>query len=126
MPGLKIQISKLVGKRHQLHGGPGVELLLQVIEPFVYIEQAVLAQKLGFYFRQAIGGRGEGEDVVAAQIFLEKQTGQGVEFAVRSQGQQAANARQRAAEDIVHNDPYVQQLVRDFGAKIVPGSIKPA
>ena len=39
---------------------------------------------------------------------------------------QAANARQRAAEDIVHNDPYVQQLVRDFGAKIVPGSIKPA
>ena len=39
---------------------------------------------------------------------------------------QAASARQRAAEDIVHNDPYVQQLVRDFGAKIVPGSIKPA
>ena len=39
---------------------------------------------------------------------------------------QAANERQRAAEDIVHNDPYVQQLVRDFGAKIVPGSIKPA
>ncbi|MBS0293147.1 MAG: DNA polymerase III subunit gamma/tau [Proteobacteria bacterium] len=39
---------------------------------------------------------------------------------------QAANERQRVAEDIVHNDPYVQQLVRDFGAKIVPGSIKPA
>ena len=39
---------------------------------------------------------------------------------------QAAAERQRAAEDIVHNDPYVQQLVRDFGAKIVPGSIKPA
>jgi len=38
----------------------------------------------------------------------------------------AATERQRAAEDIVHNDPYVQQLVRDFGAKIVPGSIKPA
>ena len=39
---------------------------------------------------------------------------------------QAAAERQRAAEDIVHNDPYVQQLMRDFGAKIVPGSIKPA
>ncbi|MBS0389571.1 MAG: DNA polymerase III subunit gamma/tau [Proteobacteria bacterium] len=39
---------------------------------------------------------------------------------------QAATERQRAAEAIVHNDPYVQQLVRDFGAKIVPGSIKPA
>ncbi|MBS0467888.1 MAG: DNA polymerase III subunit gamma/tau [Proteobacteria bacterium] len=39
---------------------------------------------------------------------------------------QAATARQRQAEDIVHNDPYVQELMRDFGAKIVPGSIKPA
>ncbi|WP_287740179.1 DNA polymerase III subunit gamma/tau [Diaphorobacter sp.] len=38
----------------------------------------------------------------------------------------AAAERQRVAEEIVHNDPYVQQLMRDFGAKIVPGSIKPA
>lgn len=38
----------------------------------------------------------------------------------------AAAERQRVAEDIVMNDPYVQSLVRDFGAKIVPGSIKPA
>lgn len=38
----------------------------------------------------------------------------------------AAAERQRRAEDIVANDPYVQSLVRDYGAKIVPGSIKPA
>lgn len=38
----------------------------------------------------------------------------------------AAAERQRLAEEIVHNDPYVQSLMRDFGAKIVPGSIKPA
>ena len=38
----------------------------------------------------------------------------------------AAAERQRRAEDIVNNDPYVQSLVRDYGAKIVPGSIKPA
>ncbi|MDA8443701.1 DNA polymerase III subunit gamma/tau [Paracidovorax valerianellae] len=38
----------------------------------------------------------------------------------------AAAERQRVAEEIVHSDPYVQALVRDFGAKIVPGSIKPA
>lgn len=38
----------------------------------------------------------------------------------------AAAERQRMAEDIVMNDPYVQSLVRDYGAKIVPGSIKPA
>jgi DNA polymerase III subunit gamma/tau len=37
----------------------------------------------------------------------------------------AAQARQRAAEEIIHKDPFVQDLMRDFGAKIVPGSIKP-
>ena len=37
----------------------------------------------------------------------------------------AAAARQHAAEQIILNDPFVQQMVRDFGAKIVPGSIKP-
>ncbi|GAA6118032.1 DNA polymerase III subunit gamma/tau [Acidovorax sp. FG27] len=38
----------------------------------------------------------------------------------------AAAERQRIAQEIVENDPYVQSLVRDFGAKIVPGSVKPA
>jgi DNA polymerase-3 subunit gamma/tau len=37
----------------------------------------------------------------------------------------AAAARQKAAEDIILKDPFVQDLMRDFGAKIVPGSIKP-
>jgi DNA polymerase III subunit gamma/tau len=34
--------------------------------------------------------------------------------------------RQRAAEAVIHNDPFVQAMMRDFGARIVPGSIKPA
>ncbi|GAA4004299.1 DNA polymerase III subunit gamma/tau [Comamonas faecalis] len=38
---------------------------------------------------------------------------------------QAATERQRQAEEIVRSDPYVQQLVRDFDARIVTGSIKP-
>jgi DNA polymerase-3 subunit gamma/tau len=38
----------------------------------------------------------------------------------------AAAQRQQEAQDIILNDPYVQSLMRDFGAKIVPGSIKPA
>jgi len=38
----------------------------------------------------------------------------------------AAAERQRVAEEIVMNDPYVQTLMREHGAKIVPGSIKPA
>lgn len=38
----------------------------------------------------------------------------------------AAAERQRMAEEIVMNDPLVQTLMREHGAKIVPGSIKPA
>ena len=38
---------------------------------------------------------------------------------------QIAREKQAAAEQIILNDPFVQQMVRDFGAKIVPGSIKP-
>jgi DNA polymerase-3 subunit gamma/tau len=37
----------------------------------------------------------------------------------------AAAAKQEAAEALMLNDPYVQTLMRDFGAKIVPGSIQP-
>ncbi|HKB53119.1 MAG TPA: DNA polymerase III subunit gamma/tau C-terminal domain-containing protein, partial [Ramlibacter sp.] len=33
--------------------------------------------------------------------------------------------RQRAAEEAIHNDPFVQAMMREFGARIVPGSIKP-
>ncbi|MCW5235196.1 DNA polymerase III subunit gamma/tau [Verminephrobacter eiseniae] len=38
----------------------------------------------------------------------------------------AAAERQRRAQAIVANDPYVQSLMREHGAKIVPGSVKPA
>ena len=37
---------------------------------------------------------------------------------------QAAAERQLAAEKIIFEDPFVQTMLRDFGAKIVPGSIK--
>ena len=37
----------------------------------------------------------------------------------------AAQERQRVAVEIVMNDPYVQSMVQEHGAKIVPGSIKP-
>lgn len=38
----------------------------------------------------------------------------------------AAAARQKLAEEIILGDPFVQSVMRDFGAKIVPGSIKTA
>ena len=37
----------------------------------------------------------------------------------------ASEEKQRAAEQIILDDPFVQAMMRDFGAKIVPGSIKP-
>ena len=35
-------------------------------------------------------------------------------------------ARQEQAELSMQNDPFVQALVRDFGAQVVPGSVRPA
>ena len=37
----------------------------------------------------------------------------------------AGQARQRAAEEAAAQDPLVQALLRDFGGKMVPGSIQP-
>ncbi|WP_175769135.1 DNA polymerase III subunit gamma/tau [Burkholderia cenocepacia] len=37
----------------------------------------------------------------------------------------ARAARQREAEQEIRGDPFVQQLVRDFGARIVEGSVRP-
>lgn len=37
----------------------------------------------------------------------------------------AQQERQRQAEEIIHNDPFVQDMMRNWGAKVVPGSIKP-
>ncbi|SFN18783.1 DNA polymerase III subunit gamma/tau [Variovorax sp. OV329] len=37
----------------------------------------------------------------------------------------AAEARQRAAEEAIHGDPLVQAMMRDFDARIVPGSLRP-
>jgi len=39
---------------------------------------------------------------------------------------QSADAarRQREAEQLIRDDPFVQQMMRDFGGKIVPGTLK--
>ncbi len=37
----------------------------------------------------------------------------------------AQEERQRLAEQTLHDDPFVQTLMREFGATIVPGSIRP-
>jgi len=37
---------------------------------------------------------------------------------------QAAAQRQLEAERVIFEDPFVQTIMRDFGAKVVPGTIK--
>ena len=37
----------------------------------------------------------------------------------------AQQERQRRAEEVIQNDPFVQDMMRNWGGKIVPGSIKP-
>ena len=38
----------------------------------------------------------------------------------------AAEVRQLAAEEVIHSDPEIQALMRDFDAKVVPGTLRPA
>jgi DNA polymerase-3 subunit gamma/tau len=38
----------------------------------------------------------------------------------------AADERQRVAEEAIRSDPEVQAMMRDWDAKIVPGTLKPA
>ncbi len=57
-------------------------------------------------------------------VNLQIEIGRVVDSPAKRQAAMAAR-RQREAESIILQDPYVQQLMSDFGATLVPGSIKP-
>lgn len=48
-----------------------------------------------------------------------------VEHTAHAKTQSERTVRQREAEQAMQSDPFVQALMREFGATIVPGSIKP-
>lgn len=48
-----------------------------------------------------------------------------VEQTANAHAQAERAARQREAEATINSDPFVQSMMREFGATIVPGSIKP-
>ncbi len=50
----------------------------------------------------------------------------GIEDSPARRNKLAADARQRAAEEAIHADPDVQSMMRDWDAKIVPGTLRPA
>lgn len=58
------------------------------------------------------------------EIDLQVQFGPVTDSPARRQAERA-QARQRAAEALIEQDPLVQAMMRDFDAKIVPGSIQP-
>ncbi|KFG92968.1 DNA polymerase III subunits gamma and tau [Burkholderia paludis] len=55
---------------------------------------------------------------VAVEVGPARRTAAALDAAARA-------ARQREAEQEIHGDPFVRQLVRDFGARIVEGSVRP-
>ncbi|MBR7959227.1 DNA polymerase III subunit gamma/tau [Burkholderia vietnamiensis] len=55
---------------------------------------------------------------VAVEVGPARRTAAALDAAARA-------ARQREAEQDIHGDPFVQQLVREFGARIVEGSVRP-
>jgi DNA polymerase-3 subunit gamma/tau len=57
-------------------------------------------------------------------VSLAVEIGRVTDSPARRNAAQAAE-RQLAAEKMIFDDPFVQSMMRDFGAKIVPGSIKP-
>jgi DNA polymerase-3 subunit gamma/tau len=57
-------------------------------------------------------------------VRVETQIG-AVEQTANAQAMADRAERQRQAEETVQSDPFVQALMREFGATIVPGSIKP-
>ena len=57
-------------------------------------------------------------------VTLVVNTGPVSDSAARRLAAQAA-ARQQEAEATIADDPFVQQLMREFGGKIVPGSVRP-
>ena len=81
--------------------------------------------------RESLNQSGNRERLAAAlaaagyPVRLVAEVGRVTDSPARRNASAAAQA-QLAAEKIVFDDPLVQSLMRDFGAKIVPGSIKPA
>jgi len=57
-------------------------------------------------------------------VTLQVSTGPVSDSAARRLAAQAA-ARQLEAEAAIADDPFVQQMMREFGGKIVPGSVRP-
>lgn len=60
------------------------------------------------------------------KVDLSFEIGAGEGLSAHALDQVAQQARQQAAEVTIEQDPFVQALIQDFGAKVIPGSIRPS
>ncbi|MDL9997817.1 DNA polymerase III subunit gamma/tau [Variovorax sp. J22P240] len=81
--------------------------------------------------RESLNQTGSREKLQAALATL----GHGVKIAIEigavvdspaRRNKHAADERQRVAEEAIRNDPEVQSMMRDWDARIVPGTLRPA
>ncbi|RKP52411.1 DNA polymerase III subunit gamma/tau [Trinickia fusca] len=116
-PALAAELS-LTGVAHQLAfnseltGLEGATLKLSVPVP-QYADQAQVT-KLKAALAERLGKPVE----VSVEVGPARRTAAALAAAARAE-------RQREAEREIDADPFVQALIRDFGASIVPGSVKP-
>ncbi|WP_028204937.1 DNA polymerase III subunit gamma/tau [Paraburkholderia nodosa] len=88
--------------------------LLKLSVPVPQYAEASQVAKLKTALAERLGKTVE----VSVEVGPARRTAAALDAAVRAQ-------RQREAEREIGADPFVQQLIRDFGASIVPGSIRP-
>ncbi|SDC35581.1 DNA polymerase-3 subunit gamma/tau [Paraburkholderia lycopersici] len=88
--------------------------LLKLSVPVPQYAEASQVAKL----KTALAGRLGKTVEVSVEVGPARRTAAALDAAERAQ-------RQREAEREIGADPFVQQLIRDFGASIVPGSIRP-
>ena len=65
-------------------------------------------------------------DYFGVRVALVFEIGAGEGLSAHALDQVAQHARQQAAEIAIEQDPFVQALIQDFGAKVVPGSVRPS
>ncbi|WP_028209916.1 DNA polymerase III subunit gamma/tau [Paraburkholderia mimosarum] len=88
--------------------------LLKLSVPVPQYAEASQVAKLKSALAERLGKPVE----VSVEVGPARRTAAALDAAARAQ-------RQREAEREIGADPFVQQLIRDFGASIVPGSIRP-
>ncbi|KIF80948.1 DNA polymerase III subunit gamma/tau [Noviherbaspirillum autotrophicum] len=93
--------------------GEGAQFLLRI--PLETLRSAGSVEKLTAALTEHFG----------KPIRVETEIG-AVEHTANAQAVAEREARQRQAEENLQRDPFVQALMREFGATIVPGSIRPA